>query len=82
MTPAQIKFLLHCHTSPGPYDGPEDTEFIKSLAREMADKDLIIPQDAGYNLTERGQAYIDFIISVSLPEAKTRWVFSGFENED
>ncbi len=61
MTPIEINFSLHCYVSPTPYKAP--TRTIKKL--EVLG--LIEAKDDYFICKDRGMAYIEMIINISLP---------------
>ena len=64
MSPLQIKIILHYYEIVGDYDADKSTQ-------ELADMDMLeraYDKTNTWKLTKRGQCYVDYILSVPLPE--------------
>lgn len=80
MTPLHIDILIHYHTRPTEY-GKEDDNFYAPAVREAVDwmvgANLLESSDPGddasFRTTDKGDAYIDAICTLPLPEKKTVW---------
>lgn len=78
MTPFHIELMLHIYSIAEPIDGLHDPEGPQRAAiNEFLHEKLIVPgkRAAGYELTDRGEAYIRFLISMPLPVAN--WEIPG-----
>ncbi len=73
--PICIKFMIACCTSTNPANEigiPQWTSEVGEEVREfLLNKGLIF---SNHKATERGQAWIRFICSTTLPELEQRWI--------
>ena len=76
MTPLEIRLLLHIHTTPAPIETPtkiyvETLDHFQAIGLITMDE-VVEPGQHPYRLTERGQVYIDALMSLPLPVAYWR----------
>lgn len=83
MTPLAIQMLLHFHSKPTKYPGIENDAQQACLSEFLRD-DLINPGqldqgnfDEPIRLTDRGQAYVNMLCSMPLPELVSHWALPG-----
>jgi len=65
MTPYEIKFILHCFTSPSPY---EDSNVKDSTVLDFMSLGLIKPEEDYFICTEKGCAFVEMLMSLRLPK--------------
>ena len=86
MTPLHIDILIHYHTRPTEY-GKEDNNFSAPAVREaikwMVGANLLESNDPrddanhSFRTTDRGNAYIDAMSTLPLPEKQIVWTIPG-----
>lgn len=86
MTPVEIVALMKCYFLCYPTDeSVNEPGGIKTALNDKLIKKVERFDSAGvsyhYEVTPRGQAVIDRILSIPLPQAKTTWVFSDEGHE-
>ncbi len=72
MSPLKIRIMLHYYAIPRPYDGTARAgQFISELVADGLLASAIVsspqPGDRDYNLTPRGEAYVEALIEMPLP---------------
>ena len=81
MSPLEIEIMLHYYTTPGQYgrdrDGghcPSDAPAVRDSLMELAKAGLLsyVKDGNGYQIADRGMAYVEFLKEVPLPIHK--WV--------
>lgn len=81
MSPLDIEIMLHYYASGGQYGRDKDGGHCPSDAPAVRDSHMQLAKDGllgyikggnGYEITDRGRAYVDFLKAVPFPVAK--WV--------
>lgn len=85
MSPLQIKIMLHYYSSVIDWEEPTTLARFKEGLRDMDMLELVNPddrEDAAYALSARGRAYVDYILSISIPVETTIYTFPIEESEE
>ena len=80
MTPLEIEIILHYYTRPGDYrNGDFSAPAVKNAIDWFCQTGMLelkeISTKGDYDLTDRGQAYVDALMALPLPEK--RWIMPG-----
>ena len=69
ISPIEIKFILHCYTTPTPCDS---NEYPQEIIDKFILNKIIERKDNHYKTTSRGKAYVKVLCATEFPQIK--WV--------
>lgn len=71
MSPLQMKILLHCYTTPHPYNGVENQQMIAEDLLNFSKIGLVELNSDGnyYHTTPKGEFYIKAVLNTPYPES-------------
>lgn len=78
MTPLELKILLEYYLGNNPGE-KMDIEFWHSERSQEArqkflDEDVLVYQDHAAEITEKGKAWVEYILATPMPVETTRWI--------
>lgn len=84
MSPIQIEIMLHYYSSGVDWEEPTREARFKEELRNMDMLMLVNPdvrEEASYELTGKGAAYVDYIMAVPVPTETATYTFPIEESE-
>ena len=83
MSPVYLSIMLHYHTTPSDYNGPESKSFIRSAIADLYEKGMLCNDELqsaiNFKITHKGNTFVDALTSIPYPILIEKWGFPKFE---